>query len=101
MRYQAALHPDVKSVSGKELGKFLPDVPHAMEHLTHGFFKERSRSTILADGSLHLQLVEGNEQDLRYSIDSFRKTCPDVPANGAARSDQPLRHAPSVTRIAF
>ena len=63
VRYQAALHPDMKSASGKELGKFLPEVPNAMEHFTHGFFKEPSRSTILADGSLHPQLVEGDDQD--------------------------------------
>ena len=53
VRYQAALHPDMKSMSGKELGTFLPGVPHAAEALTNGF----ARSTILADGSLHPQLV--------------------------------------------
>jgi hypothetical protein len=48
------------SLSGKELGKFLPGVPHAAEALTNGF----ARSTILADGSLHPQLVPCDFEDL-------------------------------------
>ena len=51
VRYQAALHPDVKSVSGKELGKSLPDVPHALEPLPHLLFKSELVQRFLQMGA--------------------------------------------------
>ena len=34
----------------------------------------------------------------RDALDSFRKTCSDVPANGAARSDQPSHDTQPASR---